>query len=139
MNIRMNEYVRVYKCLCDLTRLRILGLLLDGPLCVCHIHGILKLPQPKVSQQLKLMKKSGLLESTRENNWSIYRIASQPTQVLVSNLKCLQDARGELSVFRQDRENRQKVIERLLKSGKCLPKVVGRLDATSPSVACCKR
>ena len=132
----MNEYIKIYKCLCDLTRLRILGLLLDGPLCVCHIQGVLKVPQPKVSRQLNLMKKSGLLESTRENNWSIYRIASQPTPILVSNLKCLQDARSEMPVFRQDKENRKKVIERLLKSGKCLPKVIGR--ATSPGPACCQ-
>lgn len=134
----MSEYVKIYRCLCDLTRLRILGLLLDGPLCVCHIQGILKVPQPKISRQLNLMKKSGLLESTRENNWSIYRIASRPTPVLVSNLKCLQDARSEMSFFRQDKENREKVIERLLRSGKCPPKVMGHLDATRGGRACCK-
>jgi ArsR family transcriptional regulator len=121
VNIPTEAYIKIYKCLCDLTRLRILGLLLDGPLCVCHIQSILKIPQAKVSRQLTLMKKNGLLESTRENNWSIYRIASRPTPVLVSNLKCLQDARGETQSFKRDQENRQRVIERLLKKGKCFP------------------
>ena len=137
MNIHTNEYIKVYKCLCDLTRLRILGLLLDGPLCVCHIQGVLKVPQPKVSRELNLMKKSGLLESARENNWSIYRIASQPAPVLVSNLRCLQDARGEMAIFRQDQENRRKVIERVLRSGKCLPQMMGRKRSSSTDPACC--
>ena len=36
------DLIRIYECLCDATRLRILHLLTHGPLCVCHIQEILK-------------------------------------------------------------------------------------------------
>lgn len=134
LNIRANEFVRVYKCLCDLTRLRILSLLLDGPLCVCHIQSILRAPEPKVSRQLNVMKRSGLLESSRENNWSIYRISSSRGSVLVSNLKCLQDARHEHAIFRQDLERRRRVIARLRGTERCLPSAVAK--ACAPLVGC---
>lgn len=38
------------KALADATRLRILGLLLTGEVCVCDIHDSLKIPQPKASR-----------------------------------------------------------------------------------------
>ncbi len=116
-----NELIRIYTCLCDLVRLRILGLLLDGPLCVCHIQIILGVPQPKVSRQLNLMKKRGLLTSEREFNWSIYRISSKQSPALRSALKCLQDARNEMPAFRRDMEKRQKVINQLVKTKSCCP------------------
>ena len=42
----------VFKALADSTRLRILGLLLTGEVCVCHIHEALRIPQPKASRHL---------------------------------------------------------------------------------------
>lgn len=119
-----NEMIRIYTCLCNLVRLRILGLLLDGPLCVCHLQQILGVPQPKVSRQLNLMKKHGLVTSEREFNWSIYRISSRQSPVLGSALKCLQDARNEMPVFRRDKARRQRVIDQLVKTKSCCPAAV---------------
>ena len=50
----------VLKVLGDRTRLRILGLLLQGEICVCDIHETLKAPQPKVSRHLAVLRKAGL-------------------------------------------------------------------------------
>ena len=132
MNIVQPNLVQVYKCLCDLTRLRILALLLEGPLCVCHIQSILGEPQPKVSRQVNLMKKHGMLESEREFNWSIYRISSSPSPVLASNLSCLQDLRNEIPVFRSDLERRSKIIRELCKTEDCCPSAV--VSANLPKV-----
>src|SRR6266581_2673085 len=41
-----------FKALADATRLRILGLLLTGEVCVCHIHESLRIPQSKASRHL---------------------------------------------------------------------------------------
>ena len=131
--MRPDEFVRVYTCLCDLVRLRILGLLLDGPLCVCHIQSILGLPQPKVSRHLNLMKKHGLLTSEREYNWSIYRISSNPSAPLLGSLKCLQDARHEMPVFRRDQARRRKIMDELLKSKGCCPAALALPSASSSS------
>jgi len=37
--------IQIYQCLCDQTRLRILNLLGEGPLCVCHFQEILGEPR----------------------------------------------------------------------------------------------
>lgn len=65
----------LYKCLSDESRLRMLNLLRQGPLCGCHLMEALELDQVKVSKQLKCMKQLGLLSSEREANWMIYRLA----------------------------------------------------------------
>ena len=49
----------VLKVLGDRTRLRILGLLLQGEICVCDIHETLKVPQPKVSRHLAVLAEGG--------------------------------------------------------------------------------
>lgn len=85
------DCISVYKCLCDETRLRILNLLRDGPLCVCHVQEALQEPQSKISKQLAYMKRHGLLASRRSNNWTIYELAKAQTPLLEENLRCLQD------------------------------------------------
>ena len=50
---------RLFKALADATRLRILGLLLTGEVCVCHIHESLKIPQPKASRHLPICAARG--------------------------------------------------------------------------------
>ena len=74
------ELVTVYKALADETRLRILSLLKDGEVCVCHIHGGLRMPQPTVSRHLAYLRRSGLVEARREGVWMHYRLkpASSP-------------------------------------------------------------
>lgn len=104
------EFIQVYKCLCDETRLRILNLLMEGPLCVCHIIEILDEPQPKISKQLQTLKEAGLLESERCYNWSIYRLTSRPHTVLTENLKCLQDLRTTEELFRADLRRRGEIV-----------------------------
>ncbi|HRX56708.1 MAG TPA: metalloregulator ArsR/SmtB family transcription factor [Verrucomicrobiales bacterium] len=94
--------VAVYKCLCDLGRLRILNLLRQGPLCGCHLQVALEEPQPKVSKQLAYMKRHGLLVSTRRTNWTIFRLAEGMNPLLEENLKCLQDLAFQDPVFQQD-------------------------------------
>lgn len=105
--------IQVYKCLCDELRLRILNLLQDGPLCVCHLVEILDCDQVKMSKQLRYMKELGMVEGERQAQWMVYRLADPEHPLLADNLKCLQDiAAGELS-FREDLEKRAAVMEHL--------------------------
>ena len=107
------ELVRIYKCLCDRTRLRILNLLLEGPLCVCHVQEILDEPQAKVSKQLSYLKNHGAVESTRFRNWTLYALAGEKSPVFRENLRCLQDARREDPVFTGDLKRRSTVMARV--------------------------
>ena len=80
------ELVSLYKCLADNTRLQILNLLRDGPLCGCHFMEVLGLPQVKVSKQLNYMHSLGVLAKEREANWMIYSLSEPVHPVLAKNL-----------------------------------------------------
>lgn len=94
--------VKIYECLCDRTRLRILNLLGGGPLCVCHLQDVLGESQVKVSKHLAYLKTHGLVDATREANWRIYRLVTTPNRALRLNLACLQDCAQEDPVFQRD-------------------------------------
>lgn len=96
------ELVKIYECLCDRTRLRLLNLLHDGPLCVCHLQEVLREPQVKISKHLSYLKRAGMVEAERCANWMIYRLPASGSAQLRSNLACLQDCVREEPVFRQD-------------------------------------
>ena len=113
------ELVRIYECLCDVTRLRILNVLLRGPLCVCHFQRILEEPQVKISKHLGYLKSRGLVEAKREGNWMVYRLPEKPSRELAANLACLQDCAREDPVFRRDRLRLDRLAPVLPKSGPC--------------------
>ena len=118
----MDELCRVSRCFCDQTRLRILNLHSEGPLCVCHIQRVIDEPQVKVSKHLAYLRKHGLVMAQRQANWMIYRVADEPSSVLQENLKCLQDLRGEQAVFGEDFD-RLKAIDPDDSSPMCSPVV----------------
>lgn len=64
----------VFQALADRTRLRILGLLAEGELCVCYFVEILGEPQPKISRHLAYLRRAGLVSARREGKWMHYRI-----------------------------------------------------------------
>jgi len=96
------EPIRIYRCLCDRKRLRILNLLWEHELCVCHLQQILEETQVGVSKQLATMKRLGLLEAERRANWMVYRLRRPVNPLLESNLKCLHDCRGEFPELKRD-------------------------------------
>ena len=110
------DLVQIYHCFCDRTRLRILNLLCEGPLCVCHFQELLNEPQVKVSKHLSYLKTHGLVESTREANWVIYSLPQQIPAQLKSNLACLQDCVREDPVFRRDTAKARAVRPELSKT-----------------------
>lgn len=118
---RLVKVIQVYKCLCDEFRLRILNLLKDGPLCVCHLIEILDCDQVRMSKQLRYMKELGMVEGTRQAQWIVYRLADPTHPILAENLKCLQDYTREQFYFAEDLRKRARIIERLEASGEPCP------------------
>jgi len=96
------KLVQIYECLCDETRLRVLHVLAQGPLCVCHFQAILRAPQVKISKHLAYLRARGLVECERQGNWMIYALPAQRSRELATNLACLQDCARENPVFRRD-------------------------------------
>lgn len=107
------DAIRIYKCFCDPRRLRILNLLHDGPLCVCHLQTLLGESQVAVSKQLAYMREFGLLDVERRGTWRMYRLAEPQPTLLRENLRCLQDAASEHPVFRDDLDRRRELAQRI--------------------------
>jgi len=111
------ELVRIYQCLCDRTRLRIINVLAAGPLCVCHLQEILDEPQVKISKHLRYLKEHGMVEAERQANWMIYRLPEKQPHELSANLACLQDCVSEDATFASDAKRAAKLRPTLVKNG----------------------
>ncbi len=107
------DIIQVYKCFCDKTRLRILNLLREGPLCVCHLQEILALPQVALSKHLAYMRKRDLILASRAQNWVIYSIPDPTHAVLEENLRCLQDCQSDMPELKKDLLRRIKLLKKI--------------------------
>ena len=103
------KLVQIYRCLCDETRLRILHLLMQGPLCVCHFQDVLKLPQVAISKHLAYLREHGMVQTRRHAQWVIYRLPRKRSAELNLQLRCLQDCVQSHRVFKQDLKNLKKI------------------------------
>lgn len=97
----------VYAALADPTRLRILALLRDGEICVCHIHASLDVPQPTASRHLAYLRKSGLVEARREGSWMHYRLARLDNPVVASVVKAALHALTHTAIRSKDEKRLQ--------------------------------
>ena len=84
------------KALADDTRLRILGLLARGELCVCHIASALQISQPNASQHLTVLRNAGVVESRRQGSWIHYRMTTDQDVVRARILRAVLDGFTEL-------------------------------------------
>lgn len=98
----LDDLTTVYAALADPTRLRILSLLGDEEICVCHIHASLDVPQPTASRHLAYLKKSGLVQARRDGIWMHYRLAKVDNPVIASVIKAALHALTHTTVKNKD-------------------------------------
>src|SRR3954454_9678702 len=115
MSKHLSDMERLFKALADETRLRILGLLLTGKVCVCHIHETLKIPQPKASPHLAYLRRAGLVETRRDGLWIHYRLAQFPDPVVEAIADAVRHSLTHVEQVRHDAGRLGK------KTGCCLP------------------
>jgi ArsR family transcriptional regulator len=72
---RLVTLEEAFKAFADPTRLRILGLLSGGEICVCNIHECLGIPQPTASRHLAYLRKKGLVATRKDGLWVHYQLA----------------------------------------------------------------
>ena len=65
----------LFRALADPTRLRILALLGQGELCVCHIYESLRIPQSKASRHLAYLRRAGFVRARKRGLWVYYALA----------------------------------------------------------------
>jgi ArsR family transcriptional regulator, arsenate/arsenite/antimonite-responsive transcriptional repressor len=111
MDTRLSTLETLFKALADGTRLRILGLLLAGEVCVCDIHESLGLPQPKVSRHLAYLRRAGLVETRRHGLWVQYRLAAMADPVLQALMDAVGHAISHLDSGTRDRRRLAKLAD----------------------------
>jgi ArsR family transcriptional regulator len=108
---RLNALETLFKALADGTRLRILGLLQSGEICVCDMHGSLGLPQPTVSRHLAYLRKSGLVLGRKDGLWVHYRLAALPDPVMQTVVDAVNHALGHVDAGERDRRRLLKMTD----------------------------
>ena len=79
----------MFRVFSDQTRLRILRLLEDGPLCVADLVALLRAPQPTVSRHLAYLRRSGFVATQQHGLWIFYEPAPAGNALHGKLLECL--------------------------------------------------
>lgn len=123
---QLTTMAEMFQALGDETRLRIVGLLLAGEVCVCDIHESLKIPQPKASRHLAYLRRAGLVDTRRQGLWIHYRLATPKTPVLVALFDAVRHALTHDDLIRKDGVRLES------RTGCCLP-----TPGAVPAAQCC--
>jgi DNA-binding transcriptional ArsR family regulator len=73
-NKKLNSALKIFKALCDETRLKIIIEILEGEKAVCKIRDIVGKSQPTISLQLSKLEDLGIVESKREGRSILYKV-----------------------------------------------------------------
>jgi len=82
MNEDVGDMVVLFKALSDQIRLRILKALRISSLCVCVLVEFTDCGYSKLSYHLKLLKKAGLIDYTKEGNFLIYHLTELGREIV---------------------------------------------------------
>jgi ArsR family transcriptional regulator len=126
MDASLRSLEHLFQALGDTTRLRILGLLLAGEVCVCEIHGALKISQPKASRHLAYLRRAGLVVARRDGLWMHYRLADAQEPAADDIRRAVLHALSHVATVRRDADR----LER--STGCCAPATTG-----APILTCC--
>ncbi len=78
------ELAELFKIFGDSTRIKILYALLDTEMNVTEIAEALNMTQPAISQQLRLLKSSGLVSFRREGKTFVYSLADEHVRIILN-------------------------------------------------------
>lgn len=82
---RLFDLAELFKMFGDSTRISIISVLMQGPLCVGDISASLNMGQSAISHQLRLLRQSGLVKCKRQGKTMLYSLADGH----VSDIYCI--------------------------------------------------
>jgi len=71
----LDREVLLHKALAHPIRLRILAMLRDGELCVCHLIAVTALAPSTISAHLADLRRAGLIRDRKQGRWVHVRLA----------------------------------------------------------------
>ncbi len=78
----MCDTVVMLKALADENRLRIFRMLTGGEICACKILEQLNITQPTLSHHMRILVKSGLVNSRKDAQWMRYSVNEEGIKAL---------------------------------------------------------
>jgi len=78
------QTIELFQLLAHPGRLSILDELRRGEACVCHLQAILCRPQPYISQQLRVLREAGVIESYKDGLFVYYRLVNPQVERLLT-------------------------------------------------------
>ena len=118
-----------FKAFADPTRLRILGLLAGGEVCVCNIHECLGIPQPTASRHLAYLRRKKLVLTRKDGLWVHYRLAPLDEPVMRVLMSAVTHVLCHCDAVVDDRRRLEKQL------GCCVPGDTTRLECCAPERA----
>jgi ArsR family transcriptional regulator, arsenate/arsenite/antimonite-responsive transcriptional repressor len=115
----MRELTSLGQAIADPTRVRIIGALRRGELCVCELVDALEISQSTLSGHLQVLRHTGMVTTRKEGRWIYYSLTDQKTaliEAIFSHIRPDADANPRLR-----RDSRR--IERRLairENGRCV-------------------
>lgn len=76
-SVSYHKKAHFYRIFAHPVRLAILDILRSGEQCVCHLEAHLGYRQAYISQQLIVLKESGIIEETRQGRNIFYKLADK--------------------------------------------------------------
>ncbi len=83
MPLRFAQEANVLRTLAHPVRLGILAHLRHRPACVCHLTAALGRPQAYISQQLAILRDTGLIEGQRDGAYIYYELRDYSVMAMV--------------------------------------------------------
>ena len=83
----MADMAELFKVFGDSTRIKILYILWECELCVCDMAQLLRLTQPGVSYQLKVLKQAKLVKNRRDGKTIYYSLADEHVKTIIGMAK----------------------------------------------------
>jgi ArsR family transcriptional regulator len=80
---------KIFKALCDETRLEIIELLKNGEKCACVLLKKVKIGQPTLSHHMKILVRSKFVSARKEGKWMYYSISQEGSEYAINLLKTL--------------------------------------------------
>ncbi len=82
----MKEFIRVMKALSAPNRVKIIKMLQRKVMCVCEMQAALRIAQPTVSKDLKILEDAGLVTSYKEGMWVNYQLTDGDSSPYAASL-----------------------------------------------------
>ncbi|MBW1783141.1 MAG: winged helix-turn-helix transcriptional regulator [Deltaproteobacteria bacterium] len=111
----MDDFILALKALGDVTRFRIIHLLLSHDLCVGALADHLSLSKAAVSQHLQVLRKAGLVKGEKRGYWTHYGVDKNVIHRIAEALIETADQAPEFRVACQrtiEEENKTNDLER---------------------------